>query len=320
MTDQRADFLPGKTGKRPPLPDRPKLWLGDYLRTIDIPDHPAVEPAPKLSWPMYLNADFGTCVPAGWGHNKEAVHMQLGVPFEPYTDAEIEAFYRTQNPQFDPATDADDNGMNIQVFLEYLRKRGDILAFAAVDHRNVEEMRAAMYLFLSVMFGVVLTQANMDQFSAGHAWDYVAGSENVGGHCVNGIGYDQFFIPVTWAKAWGMTPQFIAHQLDEAWVPILPAHFLNPTFREGVDGEKLAKDFELITGEPITPQPVPTPTPPPTPPLSGCLDDADVALAKVAKTYVEQHHIGQNHLMQVALRNWIRDKRIDKWTGVEGLA
>jgi len=295
MTDTQAPQL--RLDKLPPIPDRPRLKLADYLAVV--PDHPIVDAAPALDYPMDGNDQWGDCEVASEDHAFQAIHTQLVGPYTNWTTDQIVAFFKTQNPSFDPASDAGDNGMVVQVFLEYLRKQGLIYAFAQVDHTNVEEVKAAAYLFLAVSCGAELTQANMDQFNAGLSWDVVAGSQQIGGHAFPMVGYSADGIDVvTWAKVQPASLAFLAQQIDEIWVTITPDHWANPTFRAGLDIAKLAADFQAITGQPL-------PVPPPPPPT-----DPDQALAAVAHRWVREHHVGENHHMVVALKNWLTAKNL----------
>jgi hypothetical protein len=69
-------------------------------------------------------------------------------------------------------------------------------------------------------------------------------------------------------------------------------------------GDLLGQQGDVTIFTPLT-QPAPTPTPPaPTP------GDPDAALAAVAHHWVAEHHIGDNHKMQVALKAWLQAKNL----------
>jgi hypothetical protein len=63
-----------------------------------------------------------------------------------------------------------------------------------------------------------------------------------------------------------MTAQFIAEQMDEAWVVIRPEHLTNPSFRAGIDYAALSAAFRDLTGRELPPAPVQTDPVSPTPP------------------------------------------------------
>jgi hypothetical protein len=167
-------------GRRAPK-HAPALMLGDFLTAV--PAHPITDLAPNLSWPMDHNDEAGDCVVAGLDHALQAICAQLGVPRSSWSDSDLLALYRTQNPSFRSWGDGGtsrDNGMDVQTFLEYLVKQGVLVGFAKVDHTNLEQMKAAAYLGLAVVTGEVLTTRNMSE----QVWDYHPGDPDEGGHCV----------------------------------------------------------------------------------------------------------------------------------------
>lgn len=286
-----------KGGLLPAIENRPKLLLTpSFFETVDPTVYPAVYTTPALNYPMDLNDQVGCCVVAGWDHFLQAVHALLGEDYKNLSDAEIVAIYKTQNPNFDlngssttngPGSDAD-GGMVIQLLLEEMRRRGLIEAFAAV-HTDEHSLRAAAWVFLGVILGVKLQEAQVgEQFDAG-TWDYVAGAGFIGGHCVPLLGYDQV---VTWAKVVAITDRFRAQQITEAWVAITPAQANDPSFRNKLDWNGFAAAYHQLTGKtlpgaaPTPPAPAPTPPAPPAPtPAQGAtflVSDPVVAQAALA--------------------------------------
>src|SRR6185295_14375671 len=75
----------------------------------------------------------------------------------------FDLYRRSGNPNFDPETGKDDNGVDMQTMLEALLKGGiggrTPLAFAKVDAHNLDEVRAAIAYFGCVLFGVDLQVA-----------------------------------------------------------------------------------------------------------------------------------------------------------------
>ncbi len=254
-----------KLGLRPAV-DKPALRFADHLAVV--PAHPIADPAPAYNWPIDDNDKWGDCVVAGADHALEAIYRQLTGSYANWTDAQILAYYRTQNPGFDPSTGANDNGMVIQIFLEYLVKTGVLLAFAKVDPHNEEEMKAATYLGLAVVTGETLTVAQQNQT----IWDYVAGSPTWGGHCTTTIAYDgspDYEDCVTWGEVVPQTQAFVQQQVSEAWFVLTQAHVDNPSFRAGFDLAGFALAYTEITGSPfpvVVPPPAPVPPAPVPPP------------------------------------------------------
>jgi hypothetical protein len=257
-----------KLGRRP-AKNAPALKFGAHLRAT--PAHPITDVEDmNISWPMDLNDRFGVCVVAdGRDHVLQAINHALGVPYTNMTDAQIIVDYQTQNPDFDPSSDVGDGGMDIQTYLEYLQKKGVIVAFAKVDHTNADEMKAAAYLFLAVVTGEVLEQAQQ----SGKVWDDVSGSPDWGGHCTTNVGYlgspdqDQH---VSWGDVYDLTRRFVNNRVEEAWVVLTDELIAHPSFRQNYDLASLAQAYVELTGRPfpvvVPPEPPPpSPNPPPGP-------------------------------------------------------
>lgn len=241
-------------GRRPKV-DKPALRLGELLTGV-LPTHPiAVDNAGQTQWGLDANDRFGTCVPTGYDNFRRMTTLLLGGQQVSASLDQVFTWYRTQNPRFDPnaAGGGEDNGMVIQDFLAYLAKTGEILAFARVDHKDDDEMQAAVYLFLGLLWGVDLDVVQDAQMANG-LWDYKAGSQDWGGHCVMEMAYegarDEHDV-ITWQQRIRTSDAFRRRQLDECWVVIRPEHLANPTFREGLDLGALAAGYTAITGRPF---------------------------------------------------------------------
>lgn len=256
---------PGRAlGKLAPF-DRKSVSFGEFLTTL--PSFPIIDTAPNFSYPMDGNDAVGDCVVAGWDHARQVITGLFTGVQKNFTQDEIWAFYKTQNPNFDPhgtaATNgpgsSSDCGMNIQIFLEYLTSQKLILGFAKIDQTNENEMKAAAYLGLAVITGVVVDQAQMGpQFNA-KLWDYVADSPQEGGHCVPVVGYtnppDRMGC-VTWGTIVDLTQPFIQKQMDEAWFILMQEHVDHPSFRNHFDLVGFAQAVREITdGKIIVPAP-----------------------------------------------------------------
>lgn len=265
-------------GRRAPKRAR-ALQLSRALTGV-VPAHPAaVDQLARLhgGWQMLGNDQYGDCVAVTWANVRRLVTAALATEKYPPMD-QVVALYKTQNPKFP----AQDDGMDIQTCLEYLVTHGGpdgvkAVAFAQVDPKNVEEVKAAIALFGYVWTGVDVLDVNQQEFGSGQPWDYVRASGVDGGHSVitggygpagaGALGGDERFI--TWAAETSFTDSFWQHQVEEAWVVIWPEHLTSAAFLAGVDLSALAADYTVITGKPfpavIPPQPKPNPTPTPAP-------------------------------------------------------
>ncbi|MFD1309058.1 hypothetical protein [Streptomyces kaempferi] len=260
--------------------------------TGKVPAHPAA--ADYLTglnggWEMLGNDVAGDCVAVTWANMRRLVTAICGAENYPGQDA-VWQIYRTQNPGFDPNGTAEtngpgsthDQGMDIQTLLEYLVKVGGpdgvkALGFAKVDPTNTEEVKAAIAIFGTLWTGIVVQEANQDDFAAGRPWDYHRSSPDEGGHSVLTGGYgppgagplggDERM--ETWAEETSFTDAYWRRKVEEAWVVIWPEHLQHPDFLAGVDMAAFAAAYTAITDRPfpvvIPPAPVPTPPPAPTP-------------------------------------------------------
>jgi hypothetical protein len=264
-----------KLGRRAPS-NKPAIRLSRLLTGV-LPAHPASEDygSAFTGWKMLGNDQAGDCEAVETANNRALVSTVLGGATDYSTQADVWAFYQTQNPGFIPGSgphgygSSDDGGMDMQTANEAKVKVGiggvKAVAFAKVDHTNPDEIAAALAIFGCVSFGITVLDANQTEFSEGQPWDVVAGSAVDGGHAVVGVGYPELSGAVrfvTWAEETSWTDAFDASQVEEAWVVIWPEHLTSAAFLAGVNVEQLAADYLALTGSALdVPTPAPTPTP-----------------------------------------------------------
>jgi hypothetical protein len=262
-------MMPYKYGRRTPK-NAPALRLGSFLRGA-VPAHPASEDyLAKLSnWQMLGNDAAGDCNAVTWANMRRLVTATLATEHYP-TQAQVWQFYQTQNPQFDPTGAAQtngpgsssDQGMDVQTGLEHLHANGGpdgvkAVAFAKVDHTKVAEVDAALAIFGSVWLGIMVLDANQQQFASGHAWTDVRGSKIDGGHAILAGGYVPDVKFITWAQETEFAPSFWNGSaqgtplVEEAWVVIWPEHLGSAEFLQGIDLTQLAADYQALTGDPL---------------------------------------------------------------------
>jgi len=267
-----------RLGRRAPYPEheRPRLKLAAFLRTGALPPTPpVVDYVSKVGeWPMYANDEIGDCTTAAAGHMIEAWTAYGQGRTVQVTEADVIAAYSAVSG-YDPRDPSTDQGAVMQDVLDYWRRTGigghRILAFAELDVTDLEQVRAALYLFGHVYVGVDFPQSAMDQFDAGRPWDVVRRSPILGGHAVD-LGYaadGRNYACVTWGAVQELTPRWWSAYVEEAWVVASP-EWVSATggTPPGLDVAALGAAFEALTGEPSpfpAPVPDPTPTPQPTP-------------------------------------------------------
>jgi len=315
---------PGKRGRLPNDPSKPRLLLARYLTGTDVPPAPpAVDYLSRVpSWPMYLNDTWGDCVPAAAGHLIQASSAYGQGATATVTDADILAAYSGATG-FDPAagpsgSNPTDQGTVIQDFLSYWRKTGvgghKILAFFEVDVRDRAQVDAAMNLFGGLMVGVDLPASAEDQFGRGQTWSVVSPDGGIlGGHCIVSGAYNttaRDASDVTWGSIQGSTDTWWDRYVSEAWGVVMP-EWLDATGHSptGLDLYALGEDLHALTGNP---NPFPAPTPPPSPqpdPVDPSNTPQDYQLAKAAAKWLKHHH--WHHVDQelaVDLTAWMRSR------------
>lgn len=257
--------------------------------------HPAAFnfPVPKAddhikgvpAWNMGGNDKYGTCGPTSLANYMTMCYWNLlGVQVTVSDDSVFNLYRASGNPNFNPVTDADDNGVDlIQMFTAALKVGLTItytgvtnpavynampadhaeaqlqgktevvkpVAFGSLEVDNIAELRAATAVLGGVELGVTLQVSQQNQTNAG-LWNY-SPSSVWGGHAIIGAAYtgkktgaDEEI--VTWAEPVGTTDNFVKHQVDQALAVVLPIHLTHPAFLAGVNVTKLGTLYHELTG------------------------------------------------------------------------
>lgn len=270
-----------RLGRREDNRGKPRLQLRSFLTGTPLPASPAADHFSKVrDWGLHRNDEFGVCGPTMVANSRRLVTEYLtGTEQRPTDEDVFDLYRRSGNPGFDPNKSwsdptQEDNGVYLQDLLSQTVKGGiggqRALAFAEVDHTDLDELYAAIDIFGFLCIGVDLHEPQQGQTDR-RLWEYVQGGAEWGGHAVlggryanpDGTAYDRTAV-VTWAEVVDMTPTFIDQQLSEAWVLIWPEHLRDNAFREGVDLRAFAVAYTTITGRPF-PVEVPPPAPAPIP-------------------------------------------------------
>lgn len=271
MSTPSAPRIAGKPGLRPPK-NAPAVRFSSVL-TRKVPAHPAAADylgALNGGWEMLGNDQVGDCASVTWANVRRLVTTTLTSNGYYPTQDEVWTIYKTQNPDFDPNGDPNvngpgspaDGGMELQTLLEYLVEEGGpdgkkAVAFARVDPRNADEVKAAIAIFGYVWTGIAVLACNQQEFADGQPFDFDPNSPVEGGHSIITGGYgnpgqgplggDERFI--TWAAETSFTDQFWANCVQQAWVVVWPEHLSDKAFLEGVDQAQFAADWKAITGK-----------------------------------------------------------------------
>jgi hypothetical protein len=235
MSDSMFGRIPprksGMLGKKPKRLDPRTIQLAKYVPAGAPPVPPSVEYWQKRLgyWTMAMNDTVGDCTIAAAAHMVMLWSAFSGKEFIP-NDAQVIANYSaiTGYKPSDPNTDQ--GAVELDV-LNYWRNKGmmgrPIEGYAAINIKNQEQIRQAIYLFGGAYIGFNVPQSAMDQFNAGQPWDVVANDGGiVGGHAVPVLGYDsQYLYCVTWGSVEKMTPAFWDTYVDEGYVLLSPMWF-----------------------------------------------------------------------------------------------
>ena len=266
-------------------------------------------------WAMLGNDTYGDCVAVTWATVRRIVTRLHTTETYPGLD-QVLSVYRTQNPGFDPhgspsvngPGSAHDGGMDIQTLLEHLVTIGGpdgvkAVAFAQVDHRDLEQLKNAIATVGFLWLGVTVTDANERAFPK--PWTWRPGDTDLGGHSITGTGYtDAGTWPIeTWADEGSLTDLYVQKKVNQAWVVIWPEHVAQMTQpqRDQLDAafyELTGKHADFSQVPPPTPQPAPTPTP---------AGDADSLLAGQAHSWLKTRHDGaSNAALRLGLQSWLK--------------
>ena len=257
-----------KLGLIPNDPAKPRLYLENYVKAL--PPAPATSDyLTGLHFPIWLNDTYGVCVAATLAAIVKVISNRLMGKDYTVTDSQIVTWYRTQNPNFvpDPNNPVQDDGMNIQEFLQYLIGKtlpnGDVIrGFAFVTPSNLPLVRTAIAIGGVIWTGCTITDANRNQWAAGVPFNYVSGSPVDGGHSITVGGEDA--VPsedlriATWAAIRNASDSFLANQIGEMWFLITDAMLKDKRFVAGMDLATFKTDYEEITGRPFPNIPVTT--------------------------------------------------------------
>jgi len=310
-------------GRRPYDDSKAFLPFGEIRDAVTIPAHPATYDAISgwTGWKMLGNNAAGDCVAVTWATVRRIVTRIYGTENYPAL-AQVWKIYKTQNPDFDPNGTAEtngpgssaDQGMSIQLLLEYLVNKGGpdgvkALCFAKVDHTNVEEVKAALSIFNFLWTGINVTDTNENQFPSSM---WTPSGQVLGGHSITSTGYDGDEIDgETWASRFRMALTYFTQGssrgagVEELWIVVWPEHAAHMT-----DAQKTALNtsYKALTGKDIVwgdvpaPGPFPGPTPQPQPPEPD--PGVDSVLASALRRFAP-HESCPNYLREAA-ESWLK--------------
>lgn len=248
MTDSHVlqDGRTVKLGKLEPKDDPRTLRLARYLERAALPGPPeSLSLTPLVArWGMLGNDRLGDCTAAAAAHMLMLWTAASGHELAPSEEQVVHLYSAVSG--YDATTGQHDDGAFELDVLNYWRHHGldrqRIFAFAAVDPKDLGQLRQAMALFDGVYVGIGLPRSAQQQI--GSIWDVVSGPDGAfgswGGHAVPLLDYDpDTFTCITWGAEQRMTAAFVEQYVDEAYA-IVPTYWRNHA--PHVDGFK----FDLL--------------------------------------------------------------------------
>jgi hypothetical protein len=212
------------------------------------------------NWKMFLNDRLGDCTAAGIAHLIMLWNNQWNrnVVIE---DQQVQDLYVAitgeEGAAYNPVTGANDNGCVEQDVLTYIQKNGfaghTIAGFAFADPKNIQMIKACIYLFGSCYVGVSLPISAQNQLT----WDVTdpnlrgdALPGSWGGHCVILNAYDDIakkFTCVTWGAQKDLTYAWWEAYGDEGW-GVMSQDWLGPNSLSPNDFNvgQLMEDIKLV--------------------------------------------------------------------------
>lgn len=207
---------------------------------------------------MLLNDQWGDCVWASDGHICEILSY-WGQGREVVIDNQtVQTGYETTgfDPEAGPSGEnPTDRGSTLQQGLNYLVRPGmqgvTIDAYAEIDITDIDELKLAIAELGPVDLALVVTDSAEQQFASGEPWTVVEGAQELGGHCVTGVGYDADYLIIhTWGAQQKVSWDFFRTYFNQGFalvsrVWVNSKSTLDP---EHVDLASLGEEYAEITG------------------------------------------------------------------------
>ena len=217
----------------------------------------SVKPAAFLAQ-ILGNDQLGDCTAAGAFHVAGTLLANADQPV-PFTDADVIKFY-SATTGYVPGDEATDQGGDEQTVLNYWQSKGllsdgshRISGRIAVNAGDAEEVRAALWLFENLYFGVALPDAWVNPMpdAAGFTWDVAGAADPNNGHCFAGVAYDADGVTIdTWGMlgclTWPALAEYASAKSHGELYAVLGSDAINKATQKapnGFDATQLAADL-----------------------------------------------------------------------------
>lgn len=243
-----------KLGKKEAKYDPRTLRFATYKASL-----PAAPPSYDFSnrihdLGMLGNNIYGDCTAAGVAHLVQAWAAYNGVSYIP-SDAATLKFYE-DSCGYKPGDPSTDNGGTLIDVLKHWKANPfdghEIDAYVAVNPKNLDEVKQALYYFGGLYVGLQLPKSAENQQIWDVPWLGFRGNGepgSLGGHCVaNILDYDERGLTtITWGQLKLMTWPFFESYCDECFCVLSPDWYgpekVAPT---GFDSVALAQDLTAL--------------------------------------------------------------------------
>lgn len=207
-------------GRRRRISKGPRVRLASYLDMKALPPAPDCNYTPKAQGlgDVLANDRLGDCTCAGVGHIIDLVTGAADSPVR-VSEEQIIALYEAACG-YNPNCPSSDQGGDEYSVLDYMCEKGldgaglhKFDASVLVDGTNKEEVRAAMWLFGNLYFGVGLPDAWLSPFPSGpgFTWGVAGAADENNGHCFVGVGSSTSGVEIdTWGLLGTITYDAIA--------------------------------------------------------------------------------------------------------------
>jgi hypothetical protein len=258
-----------KLGRHAMVTPYPMLKLKYYLAMTDggkLPPSPTTvdytPAAASAMAQMYLNDRLGCCVPA-WMARTVGIHTaNAGLSAAIASDAEIETIYEKVGG-YVPGNESTDNGCDELDALAYWQNTGitvagqvhKIAGKLSIDATNPAEVRLAIWLFETIMFGVPLPEAWITPFPGPNfTWKKAGPPVPGNGHCFGAAGYNPDAVKIgTWGETGEVENDAVAYYAAPAQGGQLFTYVTKDVLSRatakapsGVDWQGLQSDFQAL--------------------------------------------------------------------------
>jgi len=217
-----------KLGKKAPKRLLKSLPLSAYMKSSAVAFPPKIAYERPLTYGMLANDALGDCTIAA------ALHMQMvwasvaRAGFVPsFVDQDAISLYSAIGG-YVPGDPNTDQGCVETDVLNYWKSTGmkgnQIAGYVTIDVSNLDQLKAAIYIFGGVYIGIQVPAYIMN-VPIGGSWSLMPGADQSieGGHAIPVVGYgSQGVTIISWGALYTFNYQFWADNCDEAYALVDP--------------------------------------------------------------------------------------------------